>query len=349
MVTLAKRVQFILFGILFFSQNAFAELTSTEVQSVNLAKTLVLESKVEAVNQTTLAAQTSGQIKQIFVDAGDVVKAGTLLIALKDDNQQANVDAAQAALKARIADFQDAKKSYQRAKNLFEKKLTSQQSLDDAKARFNISLANKQAAQAVLTSAQEQLSYTKIIAPYDGIVLERLVNLGEIVNAGTPLFVGTSLNNLRVVSQVPQQDIAAIRQYLSAEMLLPDGQKIAVNNDDIHIYAYANTQAATFKVRIALPQQVNHVYPGMYLKTYFKIGERQSLLIPKSALVKRAELRAVYLQDKQGQLHFRQIKVGDLVNNNNIEVLAGLSAGEKVILKPEQAIQLLYSSRKSGE
>jgi len=348
MVSWAKRIKIILFSILFFSQNALAELPTAKVTAIVLAQTLVLESKVEAVNQTTLAAQTSGQIQQILVDAGDVVSAGTLLIELKADNQQANVDAAKAGLTARNADLKDAKTSLQRAQNLFTKKLTAQQTLDDAKARYNISLANKQAAQAQLTSAKEQLNYTKIIAPYDGIVLERLVNLGEVVQAGTALFVGTSLNNLRVVSQIPQQDITAIRQYMSAEMLLPNGQSITLTNDAIQIYAYANAQAATFKVRMALPKQVENIFPGMYLKTRFKIGERQTLSIPQTALVKRAELRAVYVQDKQGKLHFRQIKVGANIDDNNMEVLSGLSVDEAIVIQPEQAINSLYSSRNNG-
>ena len=328
------------------ANNALANsaIKTAQVQQITVDQTLVLSAQIEAINKTTLAAQTSGQITEIFFDAGDLVSAGSVLLKLKDDSQQANYKSAQALLKANKAELTDARNSLQRIKEIFLKKLSSQQDLDQAKARFNIAKANTDSANAQLKNAKEQLDFTIIKAPYAGIVLERLVNLGEVVASGTPLFSGTSLEQLRVVSQIPQQDIEQVRRFSQVNLDLPQGNVLITQTDALKFYAYASPQSATFKVRIALPKESQNLYPGMYLKAHFKTGTRKALVVPNSAIVKRSELRAVYVQDKQGKLHLRQIRTAAQINNEFIEILAGLSANETVVTEPQSAIKMLNNA-----
>jgi len=320
-----------------------AVITTIPVTQISLEQSIVLDARIEAINKTTLAAQTSGQITAIYFDAGEIVTAGSVLLKLKDENQQANYKAAQASLKATKAELTDASKSLKRIKKIFAKKLASQQTLDNAKARFNIAKANKEGAIAQLNSAKEQLNYTVIKAPYGGIVLDRHVNLGEIVSPGTPLFTGTSLSQLRVVSQIPQRDIEQVKHFSKASIELPQGEIFVQEQKALKFYAYANPQSATFKVRIALPKNNHNLYPGMYLKTHFKTGTRQALVVSNSAIVKRSELRAVYVLDKQGKLHLRQVRTGEQINDGSTEILAGLSEGEQIVVEPLKAIRALQN------
>ncbi len=336
-----KVIQATLFIAAGISQLAYANVETSQAQLVSVDQTIVLDSQVEAINQTALAAQTSGQITDIYFDAGDIVASGDVLLKLKDENQRAAFNAAKAAKKAAKADLDDAANTLKRIEDLFARKLTSVQSLDDAKARYNIAKANFEGAKARLNSAQEQLSYTVVKAPYAGIVLERHVNLGEIVAPGTPLFTGTSLSQLRVVTQIPQNDIEKIRQYSDVVIDLPNGEKFKQAGNKLRFYAYASPQSSTFKVRVALPESVKGLYPGMYLKSHFKTGTREALLVPTSAIVARSELRAVYVKDKQGKLHLRQIRIGDKINDTMTEVLAGLSSDEKIVTNPLSAIRML--------
>lgn len=314
------------------------------VQQITIDKNLALDARVEAINKTTLAAQTSGQVTEIFFDAGDIVTSGSVLLKLKDESQQANFKSAQALLKANKAELTDARNSLKRIKEIFYKKLSSQKDLDQAKARFNIAKANTDSANAQLKSAKEELNYTIIKAPYAGIVLERFVNLGEVVSPGTPLFSGTSLNQLRIVSQIPQQDIEQVRHFAKVTVDLPQGNTLTQQQDALKFYAYASPQTATFKVRIALPEKTKNLYPGMYLKAYFKTGTRTSLVVPNSAVVRRSELRAVYVQDKQGKLHLRQIRTAAHINNEFTEILAGLSVDEIIVTDPLSAIKMLNNA-----
>ena len=333
----------VLFSALFCNALlAAAELPTTEVARHAVDQTLRLDAVVEAVHQSTLAAQTSGQIEAIYVDAGDLVPAGTELLRINDRNQRAELEAAQAALAAARAELDDATTALKRTRSLFEKKLASKQSLDSAEAHYNVARAQTEAAEARVKSAREQLAYTVAIAPYTGIVLERHVNLGEVVAPGTPLFTGTSLDALRVVTQIPQNDMPRVRQYMQATVTLPDGTRLVRQGDrEIRFFAYASPQTATFKVRVNLPEKLPDLYPGMLLKTEFKIGEREALTIPAQAVVARAELRAVYVLAGDGSLRFRQIRTGRQLSDGQVEVLSGLEAGERVVTEPARAIALL--------
>jgi len=336
-------IKILLVNCIFLTNISFASagIKTVQVQQINVDQNLVLNATIEAINPTTLTAQTSGQITEIFFDAGDIVAAGNVLLTLKDESQQANVKSAQALLQANKAELTDARNSLKRIKEIFSKKLSSQKDLDQAMARFNIAKANVDSANAQLKNAQEQLNYTVIKAPYGGIVLERLVNLGEVVSTGTPLFSGTSLNQLRVVSQIPQQDIEQVRHFAQVSLELPQGNILVTQQDAIKFYAYASQLSATFKVRISLPEDTQNLYPGMYLKAHFKTGTRKALVVPNSAIVRRSELRAVYVQDKQGQLHLRQVRTASQLNNGFTEILAGLSQNEVIVTEPLLAIKML--------
>ncbi len=326
------------------------------VEQLTLDRRITIDAKVESVNETTLAAQTNGQIAAIYFDGGDHVKAGSILVKLKDKNQKAGYRAAEAALKAAKTELEDSQKSLARTQSIFAKKLTSQESLDTAKARYNIAKANYEAAQAHLNTAEEQLNYTLIEAPYSGIVLERHVNLGEIVSPGTPLFSGTSLDQIKLVAQIPQADMPQVKLFADALVELPKlavtakeqetnaNTPIQITGEAISFYAYASANSSTFKVKLKLPEQDLNLYPGMYLKVRFKVGSQEVVAVPSQAIVKRAELRAVYVQDKMGKLHLRQIRIGNPIDENLTRVIAGLEVGEMVVINPLAAIRALSNS-----
>jgi len=340
-------VQILTMGVIGLAFVAHADIETSQVEQMTITKSIKLDARVEAINQTTLAAQTSGQIAEILFDAGDAVSAGSILIKLRDENQQATYGAAVAELNASRAALKDAGSALSRIEDIYKRKLASQQTLDSARAQFKIANANNDASIAHLNKQKEQLKYTVISAPYSGVVLERLVNLGEIVAPGTPLFIGTSLDQLRVVAQIPQKDIEIIKHHSQVTIELPgyspDKQNLSFTQKQqgLKFYAYASDKSATFKVRVALPEQITGLYPGMYLKSYFKTGQRKILAVPDSSIVKRSELRAIYVLDKKNRLHLRQLRLGEHIETGYTEVISGLSIGEKVVTNPQSAIRAL--------
>ncbi len=294
----------------------------------------VLDAVIEAVNKSTVSAQTSGRIIEVLVDVDDYVEKGAVLVRFRDKEQRA-------ALKAAKARAEEAKATFERTKDIFAKKLVSRADYDRAEA-------NLKAANAGVEQAQEQLEHTVVRAPYSGIVVQRHVEPGETANPGTPLLTGISLENLRAVAEVPQRDIDSVRKLARARVILPAAEGGSVDGTKLTISPYADTAAHTFRVRIDLPQGQYGVYPGMMVKAAFVTGEEQRLLIPSSAVVHRSEVTAVYVVSKTG-IHFRQVRVGRVLAEGQTEVLAGMDAGEAVALDPIRAGVMLKELRAGDE
>lgn len=298
---------------------------------------------VQAVNRATLAAQTAGRVVELPFDVNDVVKAGDVVVRFTDVEQRSGRAQADAALKAAQALAAEAQADQQRIAGLAERQLVSRQQLDQANARRDAARASLAAAQAGVRQAGEQVDYTVVRAPYSGLITERFVQVGETVRPGQPLVAGLSLNQLRVEVQVPQADIAAIREHKSAVVRLADGRDIAA--EKLIVFPYADANSHTFTVRLELPEVETGLQPGNAAKVRFKLGEAERLLVPVSALVSRSEVQGVYVVSAEGRVLLRQVRSGH-VFGDKIEVLAGLSAGDVVALDPVAA---LAAQRKAKE
>lgn len=308
---------------------------------------LVTDAVIEAVHQATLAAETTGRIKQIFFDVDDLVTQGEVLLRFTDKDQQAGLARAEAAVKEASARLVQAQAEYDRTKSVFARKLVAKSALDKSRADLKAAQQREKAAEADLKQAQQQLEYTVVRAPYAGIVVKRHVNVGEQVRPGTPLMTGFSLAKLRATASVPQSVVAAVRQHGQVRISIENAAPIVSKN--ITVYPYADETSHNFTVRAELSSVPAGFYPGMFAKAYFVIGERPRLLVPARAVVHRSEVTAVYVVNAQGQVGFRAIRTGqsftDETAGNTVEVLAGLSAGEQVALDPVKAGVLLKAQR----
>lgn len=314
---------------------AAAELATEEVRQVVVPRTFRLDGVVEAVHQSTISAQTSGQVEAIYYDVDDLVEKGALLVKLKDTEQQAALRQAEAELRAARALYKDAEKNYRRIRDLYKRKLVAKSDLDSAQASFNAAKAKLDAAQAAVARAREQLSYTRVTAPYTGIVTQRHVQVGEVAHPGTPLMSGISLEQLRVTVDVPQSLVLAIRNRGHAGVELPDGRWFDVKK--ITVFPFADPATNTFKVRLDLPKGVKNLFPGMLVKSAFETGRIPAVAVPARAVVFRSEVTAVYVMDEDGRLHFRYVRLGGPLGEEYLGVLAGLQPGDRVVLDPVAA------------
>ncbi|MGD8590728.1 MAG: efflux RND transporter periplasmic adaptor subunit [Chromatiales bacterium] len=315
--------------------SAMAELQTAVAQLQESPREFLLDGTVEAIQQTTVSAQTSGQVEAVLFDVDDFVEKGQVLIRLKETEQKARLNQSEADLKEAVARLQEAEDEYKRTSDLFGKKLVSKSQMDKATAALKAARARQEAASAGLIQASEQFEYTRIKAPYSGIVTERHVQVGEIASPGQKLMSGLSLDQLRVLVDVPQSLIPTIRKLQQAKILLPDGEVIDATR--LTIFPYAHERSNTFKVRVDLPQGITDLFPGMFVKIAFLTGVKQQLVVPRSAVVYRSEVTAVYVVDEQERVHFRRIRAGKPTGNDMLAVIAGLAKGEKVALDPISA------------
>jgi RND family efflux transporter MFP subunit len=305
-----------------------------------------LEATLEAVHESTISAQTSGAIKVVHYDVNDQVEAGALLMEIDDTQQQAALQQARANLAQAQAQNEDAQVLLQRNERLYKQGTLSKGEMDSTTARAKSAAAAVKAAEAALTQAKEQLTYTKVRAPYSGLVKARHVEMGELVNPGQPLMTGLSLDKLRAVADAPQR-IAS--QYRDASQISVQLENSSITPDSVVLYPYADASHHSVRLRANLPAGATAadnrpLYPGQWTKIRVQTGERQALLVPESAILRRSELTSVYVMD-DGQPELRQVRTGSSYNGM-IEILSGVRAGAQVV---NDALAQLAAISKQGE
>ncbi|HID82841.1 MAG TPA: efflux RND transporter periplasmic adaptor subunit [Chromatiales bacterium] len=302
----------------------------------DVPKIQVLDGTVEAVNQTTVSAQTSGQVVEILYDVDDFVEEGAIIARLQAKEQTAGLKESRANLAEAQARVKQMQQNYDRIKGIYDRKLVARSKLDAASAELNAAKARLSAARAAMTKAEKQVDYTQVRAPYSGIVTERHVELGEYVNVGKPLVTGLSLDQLRVSVNVPQRLINNVRKFKTAFLLSFDNDPVG-KVKGLTFFPYAEPQTRTFKVRVNLEDKTPDLFPGMFVKVGFVTGKMSRLVVPVSAIAYRGEVTAVYVVDSENKPHLRQVRLGSKANHDMVIVLAGLQEGETVALDPVAA------------
>lgn len=336
---------FLILGLAVLSVKVSAEEGGLEVMTVGYdisPRERNWDGTVEAVNRGTVSAQTSGRVKEILYDVNDFVESGAVLMRFTDVEQRAAYERASAALQEAEARAREASSEFARIKKVYEAGTVSKSFFEQAEANLKAADARLDGARSGLAQAKQQLDYTVVRAPYAGIVSERHVEVGEMVSPGQRLMSGLSLAELRINVDVPQSMFEPIRTIGKAYIYAGEHRIEAAG---LTFYPVADPETNTFRVRVDMPAESAVLYPGMFVKVGFVVGETERLLIPANAVVQRSELSAVYVV-KDSQAELRQVRLGRRVGDR-IEILAGLGAGEDIALDPVRAG--IYRKEQSAE
>ena len=321
-----------------------ADLETAAVERREVPREYRLDGLVEATQQTTVSAQTSGQVEEVLFDVDDYVTKGQVIVRLKDTEHRARVAQAEASAEAAQARLTEARRDFERVKGVFAKDMASKADMDKATAALHSAEAQAEAAAATLEQAREQLTYTLVRAPYSGIVTERLIQIGETAQPGQRLMSGISLEQLRVIVDVPQNLIAQVRASGRARVQQPGNGWVAA--EKITVFPYADPASNTFRVRLDLKPGTTNMFPGMLVKTAFVTGSGEELVVPARAVVHRSEVTGVYVVAPDGRVTLRHIRLGRDNQDGTYSVLSGLSVGERVALDPIAAGVLLKDAAK---
>lgn len=301
---------------------AAVEYAPAEMREVEL--TYPAEAVAESARQAVIAAQMTGRVVEARFDAGARFKAGETLMRL-------DVREAQHGLAGAQAQLANARAQLERTRNLFAQKFVSQAALDKAEADYK-------AASAAAGQADVAGSHGNIVAPFAGTVAQRLIEPGEMATPGRPLLSVFDPQTLRVVADIPQSRQEAVRRMLRARIEIP-GTGEWVDATRVEVLPTADETTHSVRVRASLPAAAS-VLPGMFAHVRFAIGKAKKLVIPAGAVLRRGELTGVYVADAKNAdapPTLRQVRVGEPVGDGMTEVLAGLSAGERVALDPVRA------------
>jgi len=318
-------------------------LPSVTTEWVTVERERSFDGIVEAQYRSTVSSQVAARIEELPFDVDDYVERGDIIVRFRNQPAAADLKQAEAASQEAKARLEEARSNYNRIEQLFSQQRISRADMDRATADLQSAQARVSAADGALNAAQERFENTVVRAPFSGMVVERHVQLGEMATVGMPLMTGLSLERLRVVVDVPQSDIEALRRDAEARVDLPDGSSMATQN--LRIFPYADPSTHTFRARLQLSEGQHGIYPGMWVKVRFQTGEEEALLVPASALVERSELTAVYVLDGEDLPRLRQVRLGRTLPDGRVMVQAGLDAGERVVTDPDAARLELLAGR----
>ena len=307
---------------------------AVEMRDVEL--TYTAEAVVEAVRQSTVAAQIAGRIVELRFDVGDYVKKGEVIARIDERAASQAVAASEAQVRQAEAALRNARAEFERSKQLVAQKFLSPAALDKAEAEYKAAQARVTALLAGAGQAQTERSFATIFAPYSGLVSARHVELGEMAVPGKPLMTGFDPGTLRVTATVPQAQIAAIQAGAKARVEVPSSARW-VEATQLTVIPAADPRTHTTQVRLGLPADVRGIYPGIYARAHFVTGRTAALLVPRAAVLQRSEVTAVYVIPESGAPQLRQIRLGTAGDEHAVEVLAGLRPGERVALEPVKA------------
>lgn len=342
-----------------------AAVSQLKTQTVELKATqqrVYLDARLEATNQSTISAQTSGIVEAINFDINDRVEAGQTLIVINNTQQKAGLSQAEANLAQAQAMNEDAQILMKRNRSLFNKKTLSQGELDSSIARAKSAAAAVLAAKAQVKQAQEQLSYTKIVAPYSGIVSQRMVELGELVNPGQPLMTGFSAQPLRASTSIPQNLVAKLEQNSQNAKtqitVKSQGQHFAIDSFTLFPFAdsrYSSVQARLDLAKFEINQASAGLIPGAWVKVALPIGESKAISVPQSAIIQQGEVASTYVINKNQQLKLRYVRLGASLDKTatNLEspqviVLSGLNHGDVIAVNALAAAAIANRSHKAA-
>lgn len=325
-------------------------LATVQVQgSTGVAGSAVsLDAVVEAVRQTTLSAQVAGAIVALNVKAGDVVKAGQPLVRIDARAASQNAAASIAQVEAARASLNVASTEYQRQQLLFQKQYISQSALDRAKAQFQSAQAQVQAQQAQARAAQAESGFFVLSAPYDGVVSDVPVTLGDMAMPGRALLTLHDPSALRITASVPQTVLAGLADSKDIRFELPGFASAPglLQPTQVQVLPVVDAATHTGQLRLTLPPSLKGLAPGMFARVWLPAGAARSdaasaerLSLPAKTIVRRAEMTGVYVLNAQGKPLLRQIRLGP-VQGERVEILSGVNKGETVALDPQAAARV---------
>lgn len=289
-----------------------------------------LSGSLEALRQSTVAAQVGGNVLQLAVQAGARVKAGQVLARIDERETQAGLAGAEAGVAQADAQWRNAQTQAARTRELRQQGFVSQAALDTAETQLRAAQAGLDQARAGRSQAALARSFAAVVAPFDAIVLATHAEAGDLAAPGRALVTLYAPGRLRAVVQIPSSRSALARAATTVEVQLPDGRWVApAARTELPA---ADPVAQTVEWRLDLAPELSGFAPGQAVQVRFAGAAVQGAvarpLVPAGAVLQRGELSAVYVV-QDGRFVLRPVRLGASQGAAGVELLAGLKPGER--------------------
>jgi RND family efflux transporter MFP subunit len=304
---------------------------------------LTLPGTLQGVIESTVYARSNGYVVRWMKDIGSSVKKGEVLAEITapeidQELSQSVSSRAQAAASASLA-----KSTADRWAALRQKDAVTQQDLDERSSAYNQAAASLAAADANVGRLQKLQGFNQVVAPFDGVVTRRNVDVGDLVNAGNggtgrALFAVAQVDPLRLYVYVPQAYAQQINVGDAVTVTLAERAGQQFRGSIARTARAIDTATRTMQVEIQVPNPTGALIAGSYVQVSLPVDvDKEALVVPTNVLLFRPEGTHVALVDSGGRVHLALVKLGTDFGTR-VEVLQGLSAEDRIVLNPADSL-----------
>ena len=297
---------------------------------------LSVSGKIQATNSADLSTRMMGYVNKVYVNVGDKVTKGQLLVSINNTDLQAKKAQVNAGITEATAALNNAQKDYNRFKSLFANNSASQKELDDITANFEMAKARLEAANQMKNEVNAQFTYSNITAPFNGIVTSKNVEAGNMANPGVPLISIETPGNFEVMAMVPETEISDIKTGTTVDVLVKSINK-TIKGKVKEVSTSAKNTGGQYLVKIDLNKTDAKILSGMFTTVQFPVERKAKstmVLIPNEAIITNGQLSGVYTVSQSNTALLRWLRLGRTYGNQ-VEVLSGLNTDEAYIVSAE--------------
>ncbi len=322
------------------AKNAVVTVAVVHPEMSGSSQALSLPGTLLGMVESPISARASGYLTRWTRDIGAPVKKGELLAEISSPEVEQQLAQAVASRQQAVSALNLAKTTMERWKGLLEQRAASQQEYDERRSAYEQAVANLASVDANIQRLRELMSFTHVVAPFDGVVTKRNVNVGDLIDANStkPLFVLTQSSALRAYVYVPQAYSKGVQV----------GQKVNITQAEQAGQTFKGTVTRTAKaidpgsrslqVEVGIDNSGGQLLPGAYVQVEMPLAQHNGLTIRVNALLLRGEGPRVALVAQDGKVKLLPVVLGKDFGMK-IEVLSGITAEDRVVLNPPDGLE----------
>jgi RND family efflux transporter MFP subunit len=303
-------------------------ITSQEVTSVS--------GRIEAGSSANISTRMMGNVTAVLVTPGAMVKKGDLLITLSSADLSAKMAQVEASIAQAKSGFENAEKDFARFKTLYDKGSASQKELENITTHYEMAKAGLEAARQMENEVKAQFTYSNLRAPFDGVVANTFVKVGDMANPGMPLATVEGISNYEATVMVTESQISKIKLGADATVLVKSSNT-TFKGKVREVSPSAKNTGGQFLVKIAL-EDAQGVLPGMFVNADIALEDANAVasspFVAQEAVIRNGQLTGIYALSSNDKAVLRWVRLGQEMEGK-VEILSGLSENEKYIFKPE--------------
>lgn len=299
-----------------------------------VAMTEVVPGSVVPDQQAKIASRLMGYIRNLTIQVGQTVTEGQLLFSIDPTDITGQIRQAQSASLQAKAALADAKADYERFSTLYKQQSVTRQQFEKMKLQYEVAQQNVSAAEAGLEQARGQMRYAEVKAPFNGVVVQKLAVAGDLAAPGNPVLILENRQLMSVQVEV-SSDLYRLLALGDAAMVTIEGQPQPFKATIANLVGAANPITRTHTVKLSLTGSPAGINSGAFARVAFNRGERNTLLVPKTAVQTRGGITGVFIVGDDQIARFRMVRTG-LAQGDAVEIQAGVVAGEQVLITSRQ-------------